>query len=228
MSERALTHENASSVNALKIASTLNVLGSQQLADEVAAYAMTEGDRTLRATVFGRYSDGKSTLINALLGRRLLAWGLRPTTGVPTELRWGADGAKIVFRDGAQKEVSLADTDEYSNLDVDSRARDEVERIIVSTRLLQEWITLIDTPGVLDTDRQTERARREIAAADIVLLVLRADKLLSQTERNFAIDYLTTDLKKPVVPVVNFLGMTDPSGHGELRDTLKAFTANLI
>jgi GTPase SAR1 family protein len=216
------------SSNALKIASALSTLGDRQLADEIAAYGVTENDRALRVTVFGEYSVGKSTLINALVGRQLLAAKLRPTTGVPTEVRWGADEVNVIFRNGRQTQVSLVEADTYSNLGVENRARDEVERIVISTRLPQEWITLIDTPGLLDDDRQTERARREVASADVVLLVLKADSLLRQTARSFAVDWLTQDLKKPVVPVINFLGLTDASDHAELRESLRRFTASLV
>jgi predicted GTPase len=213
-----------------KIANALDALGHHQLANEVAAYGLTEDDHALRVVVFGEFSVGKSTLINALLGRPLLAASLRPTTGVPTEVRSGADEVKIIFRDGRQRQISFDEAKTYSDLGVENRARDDVERIIISTQggPLRQGIALIDTPGLLDKDRQTARARHEVAAADIVLLVLGAVKLLSQTERSFAIDWLTDELRKPVVPVVNRLGQTDPEGRAQLRAMLKQFTATLI
>lgn len=229
--QHPVTHELIACEDERKnVAIILRNLGHAQLADEVTAYRATMADhQALRLTVFGEYSVGKSTLINALLGKQLLAAKLHPTTGVPAEVREGTDTVKIVFRDGRHEEMPLKEADTYSNLGIDHRARDEVERIVISTdsKLLASGIALIDTPGVLDDEKQTERARHEVAAADVVLLVLRADHLLSQTERHFAIDWLTNDLGKPVVPVVNWMSQTEASDHKELRDMLDRFSKGL-
>jgi GTPase SAR1 family protein len=213
-----------------EIGDKLAVLGHKALADEVTAYGVRGTDKVLRVTVFGEYSVGKSTLINALLGRQLLAAKLRPTTGVPAEIRYGADDVTIVFRDGTERKMTIEAADGYSNLGVENRARDEVERIIIAApnAILKGGIALIDTPGILDDDKQTERSRLEVAGADVVLLVLRADHLLSQTECGFAINWLTEELGKPVVPIVNFMGLIDASGHKELRDLMSKFAPRLL
>ncbi len=212
------------------IAELLDRLGHIDLADEVTFYANTGDDTAIRVTVFGEYSVGKSTLINALIGRPVLAAKLKPTTGVPTEMRHGEDRVEIVFRDGRTETATLAEAAAIINLGVENRARDAVERIVISTTggVLRPGLALIDTPGVLDEDMQTERAKREIAAADIVMLVLRADHMLSRTERALSLGLLTRELGKPLVPVVNWLGPTDPDEHDELRKILANFAGELI
>lgn len=219
------THGNLQDIVAM-----LDTLGHPDLADEVTLYAQTAADTAIRVTVFGEYSVGKSTLINALIGRQLLAARLKPTTGVPTELRHGEDGVEIIYRDGRKQNASLAEAESFINLGIENRARNEVERIIITTRggALHHGLVLIDTPGVLDEDMQTLRAQREVAAADIVLLVLRADHMLTATERRLSAGMLTKELGKPVVPVVNFLGLADAAEHGDLRAILESFTAGLI
>ena len=212
-----------------KIGSAVRALGHTPIADEIDSYRRVAADAALRITVFGEYSVGKSTLINALLGRQVLAARLRPTTGVPTELREGPERITVLFRDGRKQDISFKEVGGYSDLDLQSRANDKVDRIIVSTKnpVLEKGIALIDTPGLLDNDRQTERARVEVAGADVVMLVLRADHLLSDVEQSLALDWLTEDLCKPVVPVVNFLGQTEASGRAELRERLGSFTCHL-
>jgi hypothetical protein len=213
-----------------RIAESLDRLGHLELADEVTFYANTAEDTAIRVTVFGEYSVGKSTLINALIGRSVLAARLKPTTGVPTEVRHGTDRVEIVFRDGHIEIATLTEAMDIIDIGVENRARDAVERVIITTEggVLRPGLTLIDTPGVLDEDMQTERAKREIAAADIVMLVLRADHMLSRTERALSLGLLTRELGKPVVPVINWLGQTDPGEHDDLRDILANVSRGLI
>ncbi len=223
--------QTTSGDNAIRrIADSLDRLGHLDLADEVTFYANTAKDTAIRVTVFGEYSVGKSTLINALIGRPVLAARLKPTTGVPTEVRHGEDRVEIVFRDGRTETSTLAHAADIINLGVENRARDAVERVIITTEggVLRPGLALIDTPGVLDEDMQTERAKREIAAADIVMLVLRADHMLSRTERALSLGLLTRELGKPLVPVVNWLGQTDPDDHNDLRKLLANFSGDLI
>ena len=204
------------------IADQLDSIGHPDLADEAAFLAATRADTDLRVVVFGEYNVGKSTLVNALVGRQVLAARLRPTTGVPAEVRAGADRVRIATRDGRETAATLAEADRASSLDTDARVRDQVDRILIDmpSPLLSSGIALIDTPGILDAEAQTERARREVSAADVVLLVLRADHLLSRTERDYALAWLTVELKKPVVPVVNFMSRVPEAERGELRASL--------
>ena len=58
-------------------------------------------ERRLRILVAGEAKRGKSTLINALLGRALLPVGVTPLTALATTVRYGADEAvTAVFGDG--------------------------------------------------------------------------------------------------------------------------------
>src|SRR4051794_26071761 len=62
------------------------------------------GDPSFRLLVFGEFSAGKSTLINALLGRRVLPAKARPTTGHATHLVAGErDGVTARFADGREE-----------------------------------------------------------------------------------------------------------------------------
>ena len=55
----------------------------------------------LRVLVAGEAKRGKSTLVNALLGRALLPMGVTPLTALATTVRYGLDEqVGAVFRDG--------------------------------------------------------------------------------------------------------------------------------
>ena len=59
--------------------------------------------------VLGEFKRGKSKLVNALIGRRLLPSGVVPVTTVVTELHFGdgPEGVLVVFEDGSSREAGL-------------------------------------------------------------------------------------------------------------------------
>ena len=64
-------------------------------------------DRNFNLVVVGELKRGKSTLINALLGRNLLPTGVAPLTSAVTVLEFGSTCAvRLVFEDGHTETVS--------------------------------------------------------------------------------------------------------------------------
>src|ERR1700685_3658508 len=62
----------------------------------------------LRVLVVGEAKRGKSTLINALLGREVLPSGVTPLTAVATTVRYGNDPrAEVLFLDGHEEKHPL-------------------------------------------------------------------------------------------------------------------------
>ena len=94
-----------------------------------AAYGLDNGeiDKTLASMrdakvnlpLIGKFSSGKSALINALLKRRLLKEDITPETAVPTELSFdaSADSARVYYNDGKTRAIGLA---EYRSQEFDA------------------------------------------------------------------------------------------------------------
>ena len=62
----------------------------------------------LRVLVAGEAKRGKSTLINALLGRDVLPSGVTPLTAVATTVRFGSEPrAEVLFLDGHEEKHPL-------------------------------------------------------------------------------------------------------------------------
>src|ERR1019366_3397780 len=76
-------------VSLREIASLAETLGGSQHAETVRDVAALLQDKNLRVAVFGEFSVGKSTLINALLGCSALPFKARPTTGHATQICFG-------------------------------------------------------------------------------------------------------------------------------------------
>ena len=89
-------------------------------------------DPTFRIVVFGEFNQGKSTLINALLGTDALPMSVVPTTALLTEVRYGDEPAAMVRIEGEERRLaSLAELAEFATPDDARRVRAGVEAITV-------------------------------------------------------------------------------------------------
>ena len=122
--------------------------------------ALLQLDELFLLVVVGEFNAGKSALVNALLGARVLAEGVTPTTTRVTLVKWGE-----------QMRESIVD-----------------ENFATFTHplpLLQE-LNVVDTPGTNAVIRQHERLTNEfVPRSDLVLFVTSADRPLTESERQF-------------------------------------------
>jgi Dynamin family/Glycine zipper len=201
----------------------LHALGETEQARELAELRAGQDSSELRVVIFGEFNRGKSTLINALLGRQVLSAKLVPTTGHVVHIVGAArDEVHVRLTSGSRETHDLDRLESLSSLDQDGTAREGIESIEVAVRssFLRDGLVLVDTPGVNEKDAQTRRAVRAIASADLVLFVLDARQLLTGTDRSLAVDWLVNELHKCVVPVVNFMNFLDEADRADVRDRL--------
>lgn len=103
----------------------------------------------LRVAVGGRIKAGKSTLVNALLGRQVAATDVSECTKVVAEYRFGLqDRIEVVPREGAP--WSLApNRDGGVPTEIGATAED-VDHLVVSMTVREplETMTIVDTPGL--------------------------------------------------------------------------------
>ncbi len=79
----------------------LAALGTERDQEQVTALLGRLDAARLRVLVVGEAKRGKSTLVNALLGREVLPSGVTPLTAVTTTVRYGDDErAEVRFLDG--------------------------------------------------------------------------------------------------------------------------------
>ncbi|MDT7857733.1 dynamin family protein [Rubrivirga sp. S365] len=140
-------------------------------------------DELFLLVVAGEFNAGKSTLVNALFGRRVMEEGPVPTTDKITVLRYG-------------------------EADETHRRGDFVTERTVTAPLL-EGLALVDTPGtnsiVLEHQALTEDF---IPRADLVLFVTSYDRPLSESERQF-LTYVRGDWGKQLVVALNKADLAD-------------------
>lgn len=99
--------------------------------------------------IIGQFSAGKSQMINKLLGNVILPVKSIETTAYITYIRYGTNGADILFKDGTTESISLEELVLLDQNEAQNRTK-EIESIYVNFThpLLQNGLVLLDTPGV--------------------------------------------------------------------------------
>jgi len=159
-------------------------------ADSIGGDAAELNERLAQGRFFvacvGQFKRGKSTLLNALLGRSILPTGVIPVTTAVTVLRYGATlTAQVRFGDGRRLAIDPALLVDYV-----SEARNPENRkgvlaaeVMVPNALLQSGMCLVDTPGlgsVFAANSATTRAF--VPQIDAVLVVVGTDPPISGEE----------------------------------------------
>jgi small GTP-binding protein len=150
--------------------------------------SVEERERTQRfhIAVVGEFKRGKSTLLNALLGRTVVPTGVLPLTSVATEVRYGAGTATAVGLDGSETQIDVSEVADYVTEAGNPDNVRGVERVVieVDAPLLQRGLVLVDTPGIGSIHaHNTEAALAEYQRIDAAIVVLAADTPLSEGER---------------------------------------------
>lgn len=188
-----------------------------------------------RIAVFGPFNYGKSTLLNAILGKRALPIDLVPTTGAAIYVRYGETlTSRIYLTDGSA--IAAEGTkvlQEYAILDEQRRMREDVSEVEVFCQhpLLQMGVEFLDLPGTDDREAQNRLVKEKLLTADLIVQVLDARKLMTLGEREHLRDWLLDRGITTVVFVVNFLNLLEPEERkavqNRLRFVAESFRADL-
>jgi small GTP-binding protein len=122
--------------------------------------AILQLDELFLLVVVGEFNAGKSALVNALLGERVLPEGATPTTSRVTLVKWGEHAGEQVV--------------------------DESYAIYTYPLPLLKELNIVDTPGTNAVIRRHERLTDEfVPRSDLVIFATSADRPMTESERLF-------------------------------------------
>jgi len=167
------------------------LLAEGAVRDLAAARARVAEDR-FNLVVLGEFKRGKSTLINALLGRAVLPTGVIPLTSVVTAISTGERDRLVVrYTDGRERERPLAEIAEYvtEGQNPGNQLGVELVRVELANELLEAGLELVDTPGIGSIhSHNTAVAHGFLPRVDAAICVLDAAQPLSQAERELMLE----------------------------------------
>ena len=142
----------------------------------------------MRVLVAGEAKRGKSTLINALLGRVVLPAGVTPLTSVATTVRYGDDPhAEVRFTDGHEEKQPLTALPDLVTERGNPGNKRHVAAVTVylDAPVLADGVELVDTPGTGSVFAwDTAAAHEALETMDAAVFVLTADPPVSAAERD--------------------------------------------
>jgi len=164
--------------------------------------AILQLDELFLIVIAGEFNAGKSALVNALLGQKVLAEGATPTTSRVTLVKWGEEPAEQV--------------------------QDESFAVYTYPLPLLKELNIVDTPGTNAIIRRHERLTDEfVPRSDLVLFVTSADHPLTESERQFLERILTWG--KKIVFVLNKVDIfEDDSALQEVRDFILKHATTIL
>lgn len=152
--------------------------------------------------VFGLIKRGKSTLLNALIGREVSSMHVTPETAVPVYVSYADEpGASVHFADGSTKHVAVETVKHFTSQKHNPGNQLGVTYVEqgVPVPFLRNGTRLIDTPGLDDAaadDVYTERTLQELDVCDAGIVVFLSPPTVGATEMGFLEEVVSRDLKK--------------------------------
>lgn len=165
-------------------------LGMESLARELQSWAQDIHDGIFKVVALGEFKTGKSTLLNALVGKNLLPARATASTAIISVLHHGEAGQVELMEHGVSRQISQAEfleTYQLSSQDAGNPAAYERFRHIDYVRiahrhgLLQHGVQLIDAPGLGEHSSRTKLTLGFLRQAQAILFVTRANALSQET-----------------------------------------------
>jgi hypothetical protein len=160
--------------------------GAAGVARDAAALADRVAEGRFFVACLGQFKRGKSTLLDALVGERVLPTGVVPVTSALTVLHFAPSPcARVVFASGEAAEVDVRAIAAYvaEEQNPDNAKGVAAVEVGLQSPLLASGMCLVDTPGVGSVFAgNTAVTRRLLPHVDAALAVLGADPPISGEE----------------------------------------------
>lgn len=161
-----------------------------ELQDGLATLFATLAADHFKLAVLGQFKRGKSSLMNAVLGRQLLPTGILPLTSVVTTVQYGPAAKAIIEKEGLllPKEIAFAELPQYITEKGNPSNVQKVKKAMLELPLafLRRGVQFIDTPGIGSAIAANTAATYDfLPQCDGAIFVTGADAPLNSTELSF-------------------------------------------
>ncbi len=169
---------------------------SETFINEAKAIWKKNQSERFRLAVVGEFSQGKSTLLNALLGEEIQPAREIPCSGAVTVLKYGTQKRVICrYKDGTEEEIPFNEYQEKASISEDAAidclsdvlAQSEIEEIIFEhpdLELCKSGVEIVDSPGLNEHPERTAITQKLLKDTDAAIFLTNASRPLTQGERD--------------------------------------------
>lgn len=148
-----------------------------------------------RVAVIGDFSQGKSTLLNALLGEEIQPTRAIPCSGTVSVLKYGSQKRVVcLYKDETQEEISFEEYHDKVSIEEkqaiesgsEGLGKSNVKEIIFEhphLELCKNGVTIIDSPGLNEHPERTSVTQQMLKEIDAVIFLTDAFRQLTESER---------------------------------------------
>lgn len=179
-------------------------------------------------SVFGHFSNGKSTFLNALMGYgdEVLVEDDAASTATITRLKYASEKdenynkADIIYRDGRLELIPIGEIKDYIAKNSRLEVENEISEVIlhVNSDFLKNGVEIVDTPGFNSTYRlHTEIALRQVEESDAAIFLFNCEKPGSDQEFNF-LKRINKYINRVFFLMNKYDKRSDPNNDTEIED----------
>lgn len=184
-----------------------------------------------KTLVMGKFKNGKSTFINALVGKVMMASKATACTAVIATVEYGNDNGMVdvIYNDKSSQRMSLEQftgefqlTEEEQKIIEDEGRLDRFENVshvemYSKEAMFQDGLHLIDSPGLEEGVSRTKTTNEYVPKANAIIFTLSAPSLFSAAEKEYIAENFAGKHMRNVFFVVN---RTDNLTPGQLEDSV--------
>lgn len=166
--------------------------------------------RHFYVAVVGEFKRGKSSFVNALLGRKVLPVDTSPTTAVINRITYGdVPRAWLHYKDGSKKEVEIDKLSDYVTK-LTEKSKEEAAKIKEAvieypSVFCQNYVDLMDTPGMNDEERMNEITLSDLERIDLAIVAVSINYPFDETECEFMVRLLENPGISQIIVVVTYI-----------------------
>ncbi|XP_053287380.1 mitofusin-1b [Pleuronectes platessa] len=189
------------------LASEDQKLEIQAYADKLAIIKEVLARRHMKVAFFGRTSNGKSTVVNAMLRDRVLPSGIGHTTNCFLSVEGTDEDMAYLKTEGSDEAKSIKTVNQLAHalhMDESLDAGCLVRVFWPKTKcaLLRDDLVLVDSPGTDVTTQLDTWIEKFCLDADVFVLVANSESTLMNTEKHF-FHKVNERLSKPNIFILN-------------------------
>lgn len=225
--------------NQLKLQIVLDDLKLNNVAKKIKDDMLALDYEKFTLVVVGEFSRGKSTFVNAMLGKKVLPSSKRPTTNIISKIVYADKSAYEIFlKDGKSKNLTeeefknikaQAEEDPSNILKFKSFIKKEedfskIDYAIIGQPLefCQNGVEVVDTPGTNDLNiGRMEITYNYLNRADAAVLLLNATQALTRSELDFLKERILGNQIKDIFVVINFKDELSPAEEIKVKNYVR-------